>query len=472
MSIDFRKVTPQDIEKLSAILEKGGIVTDQELRINYSHDEFIKEDSQYLPDVVVKPATTRQVSDILQFAYEQGIPVTPRGGGTGLCGGCVPIFGGIVLSLENMCKGIDIDKENLMATAEAGVPLSDFYEAVETEGLFFPPHPGDESATIGGVIATNAGGARAVKYGVIRNFVRGLEAVLPDGEILQVGGKLFKNSTGYSLLNLLIGSEGTLAIVTKATIHLVPPPAITYTLIASYETLADAIQTAPVILQNKVVPMALEFIPRDAIPVTEEHLNKKWPAKKGSADLMIILDGTTEDEILNLSEKVGQICMNHSALEVIVADSPSKQSHILEIRSQIYSAFKDHLIELLDISIPRASIPDFVNESMEIAAEAGLWVSTYGHAADGNVHSHIMKSTWNNGAWTEVSGWEEKYPRVRNSIHALGKTLGGTVSGEHGIGFAKKQYVPGFVGPRQVQLMKMIKNAFDPKGILNPGKIF
>ncbi len=467
----FQHLRPEDLETLTQLLGPGGVVSLPEQLINYTHDEFIKEDEAHLPEVVVKPENTEQVSAILRLAHDRGIPVTPRGGGTGLCGGCVPLFGGIVLSLEKMNRAVEVDKKNLMAEADAGVPLHDLYEAVEGAGFYFPPHPGDENATVGGVIATNAGGARAVKYGVVRNFVRGVEAVLPDGEVIEVGGKILKSSTGYSLLNLLIGSEGTLAVVTRAVFHLLPPPAASYTLVASFGTMDDSVRAVPALLQNKILPMAVEFIPREVIPITEAYLDKKWPTDKGSAYLMILVDGTRDEEVLYLSERVGQVCMDHGAEDIFVADSPARQRNVLSIRSQIYEALKDHLVELLDVSLPRGSIAEFVNAANRIGEEEDLWAPSYGHAADGNVHTHIMKSTWNDGVWTETEGWQEKYPRVRDRVHALGKSMGGMISGEHGIGFAKKQYMTDFIGERQIRVMKGIKDAFDPKGILNPGKI-
>jgi len=471
MSQRFRHLRHQDVEALTRMLGPGGVLSGPDQCIRYTHDEFVREDPRHLPDAVVKPATTEEVSGVMRLAFERGIPVTPRGGGTGLCGGCVPLFGGIVLSLERMNQDLEVDTQNLMVTAAAGVPLHDLYRAVEEAGLYFPPHPGDESATVGGVIATNAGGARAVKHGVVRNFVRGVEAVLPDGEVIRVGGKILKSSTGYSLLNLLIGSEGTLAVITRAVFHLMPPPPASYTLVASFETLQDAIGTVPAILQARILPMAVEFIPREVIPITEAYLDKRWPAQRGSADLMIILDADREEDLQRLAERVGSICTERGAREIFVADSPPKQRNVLTVRSQIYEALKDHLVELLDVSLPRGSIAAFVNEADRIAEEVGLWAPSYGHAADGNVHTHIMKSVWKDGVWTEVDGWQEKYALLRDRVHALGKSLGGTISGEHGIGFAKKQYMADFLGARQMALMKAIKHAFDPKGILNPGKV-
>ena len=471
MQSEYRAVDAQVLETLNRLVGKENVLTRRERLIDYSHDEFSLTSIHRFPDVVVKPSSTAQTAEVMRFAHEARIPVTPRGGGTGLCGGCVPVFGGIVLSLENMGNVREIDTNNLMAVAEAGVPLSAFYEQVEASGLFFPPHPGDENATIGGVIATNAGGARAVKYGVIRNFVRGVEVVLPDGEVVEIGGKIIKSSTGYSLLHLMIGSEGTLGIVTRATLSLLPPPAFMYTLIAPFENLHDAIRTVPGIIRNRILPMAVEFVDLEVIRITEAYLNKRWPTHQGSACLMIVVDGASEEEVLALSENVRRVCMENRGSELFVADTRKKQQNVLDIRSRIYEAMRDSMVELLDITLPRARIADFVEAANRVATEMGLWLPSYGHAADGNVHTHIMRATWKDGVWTEIHGWEEKYSQARDRLHELGKALGGTISGEHGIGLVKKAYLEGFLGTRQIQLMKAVKQAFDPHGILNPGKI-
>jgi glycolate oxidase len=397
--------------------------------------------------------------------------VTARGAGTGLAGGCVPVFGGIVLSLEKMKKVIEVDPDNLMAVVEAGASLTEFYAAIESAGFFFPPHPGDESATIGGVVAANAGGSRAVKYGVTRNFVRGIEVVMADGTILDIGGKLMKSSTGYSLLNLLIGSEGTLGIITRATINLVPPPEAMYTLVVPYNSLADAIKSVPDILRSRIVPIAVEFIEDAPIRITEEFINKRWPAKEASAHLMIILEGASEEELLKAAEKVSDICVSNNAIDVFVADEKQKQRTILEIRSHLYEALRTHMLESLDICVPRASIADFVNATHALDPEFDAWLPVYGHAADGNVHVHPMNARWSGGVWKELPDWKSKYPTIRDRVHALGKQFNGIISGEHGIGLVKREYMEEFLGSAQVEIMRGIKKLFDPNGILNPGKV-
>jgi glycolate oxidase len=468
----YGTIDNQIVEKLSSIVGATNIITDREKLIDYCGDEFSQDTIRHFPDIVVKPENTAQVSSVVKLANANKIPVTVRGGGTGLCGGCVATFGGIVISFTNMNKVVEIDTDNLMAVVEPGVTLQDFYKSIEGSGLFFPPHPGDEGATMGGVIATNAGGARAVKYGVIRNFVRGIEVVLADGSITTFGGKLIKSSTGYSLLNLMIGSEGTLGIITKAIISLSPEPGTMYTLVAPYDDLKDAIKTVPSIIRNKILPMAIEFIERDSLLVTEDFMNKKWPCENGSAYLMIIIDGTNEDEVMAQSEKVAEVCTNEGALDIFIADTKDKQNTILELRSNIYEAMRNHMLEILDVTVPRAEIARFVEGVHAIEKKLGLWLPTFGHAADGNVHTNIMKAKWSNGIWTETPGWRENYDIARQKIHDLGKQFNGIVSGEHGIGLVKKEYLHSFLDVRQIEFMKGIKKIFDPDCIMNPGKIF
>jgi glycolate oxidase len=470
--MNFGKVDTSIISALADIVGGLNVITDREKLADFCGDEFPLEEIRHYPDVVVKPANTGQVAKIASLAHERRIPLTVRGGGTGLCGGCVPMFGGIVISFTAMNKVVEVDTDNLMAVVEPGLTLQDFYKAIEGTGLFFPPHPGDEGATMGGVIAANAGGARAVKYGVIRNFVRGLEIVLADGTITTLGGKLMKSSTGYSLLNLMIGSEGTLGIVTRATISLSPEPGAMYTLVAPYNDLRAAIKTVPSIIRNRILPMAVEFVERDSIAVTEDFMNKKWPCTSGFADLMIIIDGTNEDEVMTQAERVADLCTAGGALDIFVADTKEKQRTILELRSNIYEAMRSNMLEILDVTVPRAMIADFVEAIHGIEQELGMWLPTFGHAADGNVHTNIMKARWKDGVWTEIPGWKDSYRTARQKIHDLGRMFGGIVSGEHGIGIAKKEYLPDFIDGSQMRLMREIKRLFDPRGILNPGKIF
>ncbi|MFW6160738.1 MAG: FAD-binding oxidoreductase [Acidobacteriota bacterium] len=462
------------LNQLNEIVGSENIITEPEKMGDYSHDEFSLKEISRLPEVVVKPASTAEVSRVMELAVKEKFPVTPRGGATGLCGGCVPSKGGIVLSLERMNRVLEVDQINQMAVVEAGMRLSEFYKAIEETGLFFPPHPGEESAMIGGLIATNAGGSRAVKYGVIRNYVRGLKVVLAGGKILNLGGKLMKSSTGYNLLQLIIGSEGTLGVITKAIIQLQPVPPLTRSLIIPFADLEQAIETVPALSKNKIVPLAVEFISKDVIRITEDFLRKTWPSRKGQTDILIILDASTEAEIDHLSQRVAEICLEKRALDVYVADSPSKQREVLEIRSKMYEAIKNETIEILDIVVPRSEIAGHVKKVQQVSEKYGLWLPTFGHAADGNVHTHIMRCKFRDGACTPLSSdeWRPKIDKIRDELYRDCQNRGGHISGEHGIGLVKKSYFSLVADEEMVRLMKGIKKIFDPEGICNPGKIF
>ncbi len=460
--------------ELKNIVGETNCIQQEEQMEDYSHDEFSLLDIARKPDAVVKPKTSEEISKIMELANREKIPITPRGGATGLCGGCVPFFGGIVLSLERMNRILEVDSANQMAVVESGVRLMDFYLAVEDAGLFFPSHPGEESAMIGGVLANNAGGARAVKHGVFRNYVRGMDLVLPSGKIINVGGKIMKNSTGYNLLNLFIGSEGTLGVISQATIQLMPSPQVIRSLIIPYDELEKAIDTVPSLIDQKILPLAVEFVPREVIRITEEFLNKKWPSSIGSTYLLIILDASGKEEIDRLSLDVAELCLASGALDVFVADSEQKQQQVLEIRSQIYEAIKSHTLEILDIVVPRAEIANHVKKIQEVSKKYDIWLPTFGHAADGNVHTHIMKARFVDETIIPVSEDEAKtkLDLIRSDLYKDCRKRGGMISGEHGIGLVKKPYLSLVLDPEEIALMKGIKSIFDPNNILNPGKIF
>ncbi|MDH7513181.1 MAG: FAD-binding oxidoreductase [Clostridiales bacterium] len=470
----YRKIDHHILKKLGEIAGQENVISDQEKITDYSHDESSSRDIAHPPEVVVKPGRAEEVAAVLELASHERIPVTPRGGATGLCGGCVPVYGGIVLSLERMNRIIELDRDNQMAVVEPGVTLGEFNRAVEEAGLSFPPHPGDESAQIGGLIATNAGGSRAVKYGVIRNYVRGLEVVLPQGEIIRLGGKLMKTSTGYSLLQLLIGSEGTLGVITRAVIQLLPALPVTRSLVIPFADIGAAIETVPLLLGRKITPLAVEFIEAEVIRITEEFLRKRWPSRAGETYLLVILDASSEEEMDLLSEAVAEVCLGKGGIDVFIADTPKKQDEVLEIRSKIYEAIKSQTVEILDICIPRAEIAGHVRRVREISKKRAIWLPTFGHAADGNVHTHIMKARCAEGKMIPVPDeeWRAKVDLVRDELYADCRARGGVISGEHGIGLVKKPFLSLVLDDVQIRLMKEIKKLFDPHLILNPGKIF
>jgi len=468
------KITPAVRAAVAAAVGAANVLSDADKIVDYGHDEFSLKEIARDPDLVVRPGTTEEVAAVLRIASAHGIPVTPRGGATGLCGGCVPVRGGIVLSLERMDRVLEIDADNQMAVTEAGVRLSDFTKAVEEGGLYFPPHPGDESAMMGGLVATNAGGSRAVKYGTIRNYVRGLELVTAAGEVLRLGGKLEKSSTGYNLMHLVIGSEGTLGVVTEVVLHLKAKPGIMRSLVVPFEELEPALETVPLIMKRGIVPLAVEFLEIEPIVLTEEHIRKKWPTKLGRTHLLVILDAASDEEMDRLSQAVAEVCCEKGAIDVFIADTPTKQDEVLAIRSKIYDAIKAGTVEILDIAVPRAEVAGHVRKVREIAARYGLWLPTFGHAADGNVHTHIMKARYENGTMIPIaeSEWRDKADPVRREIFEDCRARGGVISGEHGIGLVKKPYLPLVFDNRQIEIMRGIKRVFDPAGIMNPGKIF
>jgi glycolate oxidase len=466
-------IAAEFLDALRAAVGPGNVLTDAEKLTDYGHDEFSLRDIARVPEAVVLPYTTEDVAAVLRLADAHRVPVTPRGGATGLCGGCVPLPGGIVLSLEKMNRVV-VDTANQMAVAGSGVTLSGFIAAAEEAGLFFPPHPGDESAMVGGLIATNAGGSRAVKYGVIRNYVRGLEVVLPGGTVIHLGGKYVKSSTGYNLMNLFIGSEGTLGVITEAVIQLMAQPPVLRSLVVPFAGLEEALETVPLLLARKIVPIAVEFVGLDVIAITEEYLHKRWPTHDGTTHLLVILDAATEDEQDRLSQAVAEVCLERGALDVFIADTPGKQDEILAIRSMIYEAIKAETIEILDISVPRAEIAAHVRRVREVAKKHDMWLPTFGHAADGNVHTLIMKARYEGGKVIPLpeSAWRDRIDVVRADLYRDARERGGVISGEHGIGLVKKPFFSLALEETQIALMRGIKKVFDPNGILNPGKIF
>ncbi|MEM2122258.1 MAG: FAD-binding oxidoreductase [Candidatus Bathyarchaeia archaeon] len=464
MSKVYAAVTGKIIEELTRIVGDGNVITDRSEMEPYSHDEMARDIAiVYCPDVVVKPGCTEEVSEIMRIANRVKVPVTPRGAGTGLSGGAVPVFGGILLSMERLNRILEVDEDNLMITVEAGASLMEIYEALKGTDLFFPPHPGDESAHIGGAVAANAGGARTVKYGVMRDFVKGGEVVLPTGEILKIGGNLMKNNTGYNLLHLLIGSEGTLGVFTKLVLRLLPKPKYTLILILSYEDVDDAVATVPEILRRGIIPLGIEYIEEDCIKPTEEMLGKKWPAK-GKAFLMVIVVGNSEEELYSECEEIANIGERRGALDVLLADRSDIQETIMDLRSNIYEGLKPETIEILDVGVPPSSIAGFVKRVREIAAATGVSLRIYGHAGDGNVHIHVMKTGLG-------EDWRDKYSKVKEMIFQSGKSLGGVITAEHGVGAQKIRDLHYTLSEIEIELMKKIKEVFDPNHIMNPGKV-
>jgi len=450
--------------KLEDIVGQEWVVTKREYMESYLRDETpdALRPSAAEDLILVKPSSTKEVSQILKVANKMHVPVFPVGGRTGLVGGCVPTERGIILSLERMNK-IEVDKENLMAIAEAGATLGDLIKAADDADLFFPLHPGDEGAQIGGLISTNAGGVRAVKYGVMRSYVKGVEVVLPTGEILNFGGLLIKNNTGYDLMHLIIGSEGTLCVITKAIIKLYPKSGYSVTLVLPFNNRANAIGTVPKILQSGVIPLAIEYVGIRELNTAAEHLSEEWPVQTGNAQLIIILSGSSEDEVYSACEKISEIAEKNNPYEAMIAETREEQERILRIRSNIYTALKSSMVDILDVTVPMSKLSDLMNSIDEIAKKYGVYMPVYGHAGDGNLHIHVMRE----------DGEVPKYVKeIKDEIYSAGIRLGGVITGEHGIGKLRIEEFKKFLPEKEISLMREIKRIFDPNGILNPGKVF
>ena len=465
--MSYKEVELKDYEHILKVIgnSEERIFFKDNINEDYGHDELggIKQ----MPDIVVQVLTSEEVSEIVKYAYENNIPVTPRGSGTGLVGAAVPLKGGIVIDLSLMNKILEIDDENLTLTVEPGVLLMEISKFVEEHDLFYPPDPGEKSATIGGNINTNAGGMRAVKYGVTRDYVRGLEVVLPNGEIVNLGGKVVKNSSGYSLKDLIVGSEGTLGIVTKAILKLIPLPKKAVSLLIPFNTLENAIDTVPKIIKSKSTPTAIEFMQREAILAAEEFLGKSFPDKSSDAYLLLTFDGNSSEEVEKNYENVADICLECGALDVFISDTEERQEAIWSARGCFLEAIKALTTEMdeVDVVVPRNLIGKFVTFTHELEEEKNIRIKSFGHAGDGNLHIYILRDD------LDEKSWKEKLNEVMQIMYDKAKELQGQVSGEHGIGYAKKGYLKQSLPSECISIMQGIKLAFDPKNILNPGKV-
>ncbi len=464
---EYNKVTPGILTVLAEIVGENNVRTDAEALEKYAHDETVGVWAQ--PDVVVYVRSAQQVADIFRLAQRERIPVTPRGAGYGLSGGAVPVYGGIVLSLEKMNRILEIDHRNLMVTVEPGVITGDIHRAVEAEGLFYPPDPASlDSCSIGGNIAEGAGGPRAVKYGTTKDYVCGLEAVLPSGDIITCGGKLVKNVTGYNLVQLLIGSEGTLAVVTKIVLRLLPLPKVRVDLLVPYDDFQAAADTVSAIIAARILPATIEFMEQDSILAVERLLQKKVPYDDAAAHLLIQLDGNRPEAVDADYEAVGEICLAHGARDVLVARDSRTRDRLWEARRAIIDALKHEspVNHMEDVVVPRAEIPALLRGIKEIARQHGLRIVCFGHAGDGNVHVNALKDDMPDDRWQAL------VPVLSEEIYRLALSLGGTITGEHGIGATRRRYLHLALDPVQIEMMRRIKDAFDPHHILNPGKIF
>lgn len=464
--MEYKSVNSNDIKCIKDIInDPERVFCGEDINEDYSHDEL--GGAKKMPDIVAKVLSTEEVSKIMKYAYENNIPVTPRGSGTGLVGAAVPIHGGIVIDLSDMNQILELDEENLTLTLEPGVLLMEIAKYVEENDLFYPPDPGEKTATIAGNINTNAGGMRAVKYGVTRDYVRGMEVVLPNGKVVELGGKIVKNSSGYSLKDLIVGSEGTLGIVTKATLKLLPLPKKAISLLVPFNDLGQAIDTVPKIIKSKSIPTAIEFMEREAITAAEKFLGKKFPDNSSNAYLILTFDGNSVEEVEAAYEKVADICLEQGALDVFISDTEERQESIWSARGAFLEAIKASTTDMdeVDVVVPRNKVAEFVKFTKEAEKKHDIRIRSFGHAGDGNLHVYILKDALGE------EQWEKKLKDVMEDLYSKARKLEGQVSGEHGIGYAKRSYLSESLSEETMEIMRGVKKAFDPKNILNPDKI-
>ncbi len=463
--MSYRTPDTADIAALLKIVPKDRLFSGDEIGEDYSHDE-LGGVSRY-PDVLVKVVSTGEVSKIMRYANEHMIPVVARGSGTGLVGGGVPLYGGIMIDLTLMNHVLELDEENLTVTVEPGVLLMDLSAYCEEHGFLYPPDPGEKSATIGGNISTNAGGMRAVKYGTTREYVRGLTVVLPTGEVLELGGKVVKNSSGYSIKDLVIGSEGTLAIVTEAILKLVPLPQTSISLLCPFGTMKEAIEAVPKIIRSKVIPTAIEYMSRETIMFAEDFLGKRFPDTGYEAYILLTFDGIDDQSVDTEYKRVADLCLDIGAKDVFIVDTEERKKSVWSARGAFLEAIKASTDEMdeCDVVVPRNKIADYILFTHELSRDMKVRIPSFGHAGDGNLHIYICRDRMPADKWQSVM--KEAFDRLYDKA----TEMGGLVSGEHGIGFAKKSYMQKQYGAEQLAIMKGIKAAFDPNCILNPGKI-
>ena len=462
----YKKITTDDLEFLKKITAPDRIYTGREINDDFTHDEMT-EYGKFSPEVVVEALTNHEISSLMRYAYEHNIPVTPRGSGTGLCGGAVALYGGILLSVAKMNKILEIDEDNLTVTVEPGVLLMELAKAVAEKELFYPPDPGEKTATIGGNVMTNAGGMRAVKYGVTRDYVRGMEVVLPDGEMLAIGGKVAKNSSGYSVKDLFIGSEGTLGIVTKLILKLLPLPKKTISLLAPFPTLNDCIDTVPVLFRSKLIPTAVEFMEKEVIAAAEEYLGKAFPDKSADSYLLLTFDGNATAEVEKASDRAAGVLLQAGAIDVLIADTEERLETIWTARGAFLEAIKSSTSQMdeCDVVAPLNRVGEYIKYVKQLEAQEQIRIESFGHAGDGNIHIYLCKDALSD------EDWQVKRDTIMQALYEKAVAFGGQVSGEHGIGHAKRAYLAESIGNRGMELNKAIKKAFDPKLILNPGKV-
>lgn len=460
----FNEVNKEDLLALQKMLP-GRVFDGRQINEDYYHDEL--GTAFGVPDVLVKVLSTKEVSDVMGYACSRSIPVVVRGSGTGLVGGAVATHGGIMLDTSMMKKVLELDENNLTVTVQTGILLMELAAYCDERGFQYCPDPGEKSATIGGNISTNAGGMRAMKYGVTRDSVRAITVVLASGEIMKFGSKVVKNSSGYDLKDLIIGSEGTLGVVTEATLKIIPKPEYAISILVPFRTMKDAISTVPKIIRAQVTPVATEYMSQDVILFAEEYLGKKFPTHASDAYLLLTFDGNTREAVMHDMETIADLCLENDAIDVFMIDTEERSASVWSARSAFLEAIKGSTDQMdeCDVVVPRSRVADFILFTHEVAKNVGLRIPSFGHAGDGNLHIYLCRDG------LDDKQWESRKEKAFSMMYEKSREMGGLVSGEHGIGLDKKKYLLDMLGERQLELMRGIKSVFDPKGILNPGKV-
>ena len=465
--MSYHNINKEDRLYFQTVVGESNIFYSEEVLKEYSHDET--EDLSFLPEVVVKPQNTEQISEIMKYCNSNNIPVTPCGARTGLSGGSLPVECGLVLSLEKLNSIIKIDERNLQSTVEPGVINEFFQNKVKEKGLFYPPDPASKgSCMLGGNIASNSGGPKALKYGVTKDYVLNLEVVLATGEIIWTGANVLKNSTGYNLTQLMIGSEGTLGIITKIVFRLIPLPTKDLTMLVPFNSSERACEAVSAVFRAGITPSALEFIERDAIDWTLKYSDLNMEIEDGvEAHLLMEVDGNNMDVLYSDCEKIAEVLEEFDCGEMLIADSNSEKENLWRLRRSVAEAVKSNSVyKEEDTVVPRAELAKLLKGVKEIGNKYGFKSICYGHAGDGNLHVNIIK-----GEMTDEN-WKNELPKGIREIFELTKSLGGTLSGEHGIGWVQKEFMDIVFSEKEIELQKGIKTLFDPNNILNPGKIF
>ncbi|UKN02540.1 FAD-binding protein [Paracrocinitomix mangrovi] len=466
--MSYKKVDQQDIKYFTDLLSSQNIKLDAEQIAQYAHDET--EDLVFSPDIVLVPQNTVHLAAILKYCNEQTIAVTPQGSRTGLSGGALPLFGGVALSLEKFNKILQIDEKNGQVTVEPAVITQVLQEAVAEKGLFYPPDPASKgSCSIGGNLAENSGGPKAVKYGVTNEYVLNLEVVLANGDIIWTGANVLKNATGYNLTQLVVGSEGTLAVITKAVLKLIPHPQKNMLMLVPFKSAEEACEAVAAIFRKGLTPSGMEFMERDALLWTKDFIGDDSIVIQDDiqAHLLIEVDGNVEEVLMNECEQIMEVVEAFDVGEILFADSQAQKDKLWNLRRKVGEAVKSQSIyKEEDTVVPRYELPKLLKGVKDIGNQYGFHSVCYGHAGDGNLHINIIKGDMSDDKW------DNELSTAIREIFELTVSLGGTISGEHGIGHVQKNYMDIPFGKTELNLMKGIKDVFDPKGILNPGKIF